>query len=61
MILHDERKKFLFFFKVIGQDHSFFNDLTGVFCIVGGTLVESLPSAFFTMYLSASIDNLFPL
>jgi hypothetical protein len=22
-----------------GQDHSFFKDLTGVFCTVGGTLV----------------------
>jgi hypothetical protein len=25
---------------VKGQDHSFFKDLTGVFCIVGGTLVH---------------------
>jgi hypothetical protein len=24
---------------VKGQDHSFFKDLTGVFCTVGGTLV----------------------
>jgi hypothetical protein len=44
MILHDERKKFLFFFlKIIelvkGQDHSFFKDLTGVFCNVAGPLV----------------------
>jgi hypothetical protein len=33
MILHDERKKFLFFLRrlVKGQDHSFFKDLTGVF------------------------------
>jgi hypothetical protein len=41
MILHDERKKFLFFLRslVKGQDHSFFKDLTGVFCTAGGTLV----------------------
>jgi hypothetical protein len=41
MILHDERKKFLFFFKslVKGQDRSFFKDFTGVFCVVGSTLV----------------------
>jgi hypothetical protein len=40
MILHDERKKFLFFLRSIvkGQDHSFFKDLMGVFCTVGGTL-----------------------
>jgi hypothetical protein len=25
---------------VKGQDHSFFKDLTGVFCTVGGTLVD---------------------
>jgi hypothetical protein len=25
---------------VKGQDHSFFKDLTGVFCTVGGTLVK---------------------
>jgi hypothetical protein len=25
---------------VRGQDHSFFKDLTGVFCTVGGTLVH---------------------
>jgi hypothetical protein len=25
---------------VKGQDHSFFKDLTGVFCTVGGTLVH---------------------
>jgi hypothetical protein len=24
---------------VKGQDHSFFKDLTGVFCTIGGTLV----------------------
>jgi hypothetical protein len=42
MILHDERKKFLFFLRslVKAQNHSFFKDLTGVFCTVGGTLVE---------------------
>jgi hypothetical protein len=27
---------------VKGQDHSFFKDLTGVFCTIGGTLVEDL-------------------
>jgi hypothetical protein len=37
MILHDERKKFLFyFFKVISQK------LKGVFCTVGGTLVRNI-------------------
>jgi hypothetical protein len=40
MILLNERKKFLFFLKVISQDHSFFRDLTGIFCTVGGTLVR---------------------
>jgi hypothetical protein len=42
MILHDERKMFLFFLRslVKGQDHSFFIDLTGVFCTIGGTLVK---------------------
>jgi hypothetical protein len=33
MILHDKRKKFLFFFKVI-------KDLTGVFCTIGSTLAN---------------------
>jgi hypothetical protein len=34
-------KKFLFFLRslVKGQNHSFFKDLTGVLCTVGGTLV----------------------
>jgi hypothetical protein len=27
---------------VKGQDHSFFKDLTGVFCTVGGTLVKGV-------------------
>jgi hypothetical protein len=33
---------FLFFLRslVKGQDHSFFKNLTGVFCTVGGTLVS---------------------
>jgi hypothetical protein len=42
MILHDKRKKSLYSFLrslVKGQDHSFFKDLTGLFCIVGCTLV----------------------
>jgi hypothetical protein len=42
MILHDERKKVpIFILRSLakGQDHSFFKDLTGVFCTVGGTLV----------------------
>jgi hypothetical protein len=44
MILHDEWKKFVFFFLrsvVKGQDHSFFKEVTGVFCAVGGSLVFS--------------------
>jgi hypothetical protein len=43
MILRNERKFPILFFKrsvVKGQDHSFFKDLTGVFCTVGGTLVH---------------------
>jgi hypothetical protein len=27
---------------VKGQDHSFFKNLTGIFCTVGGTLVKNL-------------------
>jgi hypothetical protein len=35
------REKRFFFLRslVKGQDHSFFKDLTGVFCTVGGALV----------------------
>jgi hypothetical protein len=38
------KKKFLFFLRslVKGQAHSFFKDLMGVFCTVGGTLVSHL-------------------
>jgi hypothetical protein len=41
VIVDDNRKKFLVFFKghFKGQDHSFFKDLTGVFCTLGSTLV----------------------
>jgi hypothetical protein len=42
IILHDERKSSYSFLRslVKGQDHSFFKDLRGVFCTVGGTLVK---------------------
>jgi hypothetical protein len=42
MVLHDDTKKSLFFLRplVKGQDHSFFKNLTGVFCTVGGTLAH---------------------
>jgi hypothetical protein len=29
---------------VKGQDHSFFKDLTSVFCTIGGTLVRTVSS-----------------
>jgi hypothetical protein len=39
MILRNERKFPILLWSVVrGQDHSFFKDLTGVFCTVGGTL-----------------------
>jgi hypothetical protein len=41
---------------VKGQDHSFFKDLTGVFCTVGGTLVDS-----FAVYTFISDFQLFRL
>jgi hypothetical protein len=39
------REKFSYSFLrslVKGQDHSFFKNLTGVFCTVGGTLVKGV-------------------
>jgi hypothetical protein len=41
---HDEREKKISSYSFLrslvkGQHHSFFKDLTGVFCTVGGTLV----------------------
>jgi hypothetical protein len=44
MILRNERKFPLLLRSVVkGQDHSFFKDLTGGFCTVGGTLVCYYP------------------
>jgi hypothetical protein len=42
------REKSSFFLRslVKGQDHSFFKDLTGVFCTVGGTLVKKKSELF---------------
>jgi hypothetical protein len=38
---------------VKGQDHSFFKDLMGIFCTIGGTLVKLVGGLF---YFLASFD-----
>jgi hypothetical protein len=46
-----EKSSYSFLMSLVkGQDHSFFKDLTGVFCTIGGTLV-SFESHFFAHLL----------
>jgi hypothetical protein len=41
---------------VEGQDHSFFKDLTGVFCTVGGTLVLTFSDRVFILHLLQALS-----
>jgi hypothetical protein len=41
---------------VKGQDHSFFKNLTGVFCTVGGTLVQFLVQYLLHSYVTLCLE-----
>jgi hypothetical protein len=61
LILLDDRKKSLFFFKVISlglDNHSFFKDLTGVFWTIGGTLL--LTELSYPLMFIISFPDFFP-